>query len=267
MNLRVQDAAFAYDGGQNVFEGLAFDTGENDFLCILGPNGCGKTTLLKCVAGMFKLCQGDVLLDGVSISSLKRAEVATRLGYIPQEHAVSFPYSVLQIVLMGRTPYLDIFSSPADEDYAIAEEAIERVGISHLKHKRYTQISGGEKQMALIARVLAQQPKMLLLDEPTSHLDFRNQALVLGIISRLAEEGLAVIMTSHFPDHAFAYPSRVALMSDGRLIAEGAPDEVVTEENLRATYGINVNVFTVQEPTSGRQFRFCAADEPVILGR
>jgi iron complex transport system ATP-binding protein len=266
MNLCVQDAAFAYNDGKNVFEGLAFDTRENDFLCILGPNGCGKTTLLKCIAGMFQLCHGDVLLNGVSISSLKRAEVATLLGYIPQEQTVSFPYSVLQIVLMGRTPHLDVFSSPSDKDYVIAEEAIERVGISHLKHKRYTQISGGEKQMVLIARVLAQQPQILLLDEPTSHLDFRNQALVLGIIGRLAKEGFSVIMASHFPNHAFAYASRVALMSGGRLIAEGAPEEVITEKNLRVTYDINVNIFSVQEPTSGRLFRFCAADEPVVLG-
>jgi len=266
MNLCIRDAAFAYNGGKKVFEGLAFDTRDNDFLCILGPNGCGKTTLLKCVAGMFKLDRGDVLLDGISIRSLKRAEVAAQLGYIPQEQTVSFPYSVLQIVLMGRTPYLDAFSSPSAEDYKIAEEAIERVGISHLKHKRYTQISGGEKQMALIARVLAQQPQILLLDEPTSHLDFRNQTLVLGIIRQLADEGLAVIMTSHFPNHAFAYAGRVALMSEGRLIAQGPPEEVVTDESLRAIYGINVNIFTVQEPATGRQFRFCAADGSVALG-
>ena len=198
---------------------------------------------------------------------MKRSEIASRLGYVPQDHSSTFPFTALQVVLVGRAPYLNVFSSPSSEDVAIAEEALERVGITKLKDKRFTELSGGERQLVLIARVLAQQPKALLLDEPTSHLDFRNQTLILRLISSLVQEGLAVIMTTHFPNHAFVYSSRVAIMKDGKFLAVGRPEEIITEENLKKVYGIDVRIFSVSDPASGNDVRFCipAQEQEVLL--
>lgn len=270
MKLEVRDAAFSYDGRRAVFEGLNLAVEEGEVFCLLGPNGCGKTTLLKCLAGMERLRHGEVLIDGRSLGRMKRKEVATLIGYIPQEHLSVFPYTVLQIVVMGRAPYLNAFSSPSRQDLLLAEEALARVGITHLKDEPYTRISGGERQMVLIARVLAQKPKVLLLDEPTSHLDFRNQTLVLGMIRRLAAEGLAIIMASHFPNHVFALAGRVALMGRRGFIATGRPAEVLTEENLSLLYGMAVRVFSVPNPQGGAlHHRFClpALEDPFPLSR
>jgi iron complex transport system ATP-binding protein len=256
MKLDIREASFGYDS-KNIFEGLSFSVRDGDVFCILGPNGCGKTTLLRCLAGTLKLKQGEILLDGKSTLDIKRNEFATLLGYIPQEHLPSFPFTVLQMVLMGRAPYLNAFSSPSKKDVFIAEEAINKIGISYLKDKRYTEISGGEKQLALMARVLTQQPKILLIDEPTSHLDFKNQTLILRMITKLSQEGLSIIMSSHFPNHAFSFSSKVALMNNRTFIAVGNPEEVVTEENLEATYGIPVRIFSVIDTKSGDDIRFC----------
>jgi iron complex transport system ATP-binding protein len=259
MSVEVKNAAFAYREGKNIFTGINLQALENDILCILGPNGCGKTTLLKCMSGILKLNSGAILLNGLSLNSLKRHQIASIMGYIPQEHSSGFAYSVLDIVLMGRAPHLSIFSTPSEKDYFIAEEAIEMVGGSHLKDKKYTEISGGERQLILIARTLAQQPKMLLLDEPTSHLDFRNQTLILKLVKKLAKGGLGVIMTSHFPDHALAYSGQIALMHNGNFVAQGNPGEVVNEANLEKIYGIGVKIYTILDKETGEEVRFCRA--------
>lgn len=266
MKLEVKDATFAYNT-DNVFEGLDLSLGDNEFFCILGPNGCGKTTFLKCLSRMLELKEGEVLLDSRSIYTMKRNEIASRIGYVPQDHSSTFPFTVLQVVLVGRAPYLDVFSSPSSEDVAIAEDALDRVGITKLKDKRFTELSGGERQLVLIARVLAQQPKALLLDEPTSHLDFRNQTLILRLISSLAREGLTVVMTTHFPNHAFAYSSRVAMMKDGKFLAVGRPEEIITEKHLKEAYGIDVRIFSVVDSASGNDVRFCipAQEQELLL--
>jgi iron complex transport system ATP-binding protein len=236
---------------------LNFSTGPSGVICLLGPNGCGKTTLLKCIAGLLKLQSGEILVHGKNLASLKRSAIASTIGYIPQDHAYSFAYSVFDMVLMGRAPHLGTFASPSKEDYAIAADCLDRIGIAHLRDKRFTEISGGEKQMVLIARVLAQRPHIMLLDEPTSHLDFRNQTLILRMISKLADEGLSVIMTSHVPNHAITYASHVSLMHHGRLAVTGKPDDVITEKNLREIYNVEVRVFEVSDPVTGDRLKFC----------
>jgi iron complex transport system ATP-binding protein len=259
MSLEIKNASFSYRPGRDIFSNVDLKSADNDVLCILGPNGCGKTTLLKCISGILRLKEGDILLDGQSLLAMKRHEIAARMGYIPQEHATGFAYRVIDVVLMGRTPHLSIFSSPSAKDYRIAEEAIEMVGVSHLTENKYTEISGGERQLVLIARTLAQQPKMLLLDEPTSHLDFRNQAMILKLVVKLARSGLSVIMTSHFPDHALAYSGQIALMHRGNFLAQGHPGEVVNEKTLEKIYGIGVKIFSLRDPATGEEIRFCRA--------
>ena len=190
----------------------------------------------------------------------KRARI---MGFVFQEHNVLFPYSVQDVVNMGRAPYLGIFAAPSKTDERIAGEALDLVGIGHLSERRYTEISGGERQLALIARALTQEPSILLLDEPTSHLDFGNQVLILNTIGRLARERrLTVVMATHFPNHALLTSNRVALMKDGGFMTVAHPERAITEETLRTLYGVDVRVMSFDNG-AGRQTR---AVIPVLAG-
>ncbi len=254
--IRLRSGAFGY-GRTQMFEGLNLEIAEGELLCILGPNGCGKTTLLNCLHGSLHLKKGNVSLNSMDIRSMSPTAIAKRMGFVFQEHSAPFPYSVLEVVRMGRAPHLKIFASPSKSDTAIAERMLETVGILHLRDKRYTEISGGERQLALIARTLAQEPEVILLDEPTSHLDFRNQAIVLMIVNRLAQQGMTVIMTTHFPNHVLSLSSTVALMNGGEFVATGKAAAVMTEENLSRTYGIGVRIFSVKGRNQPDQIKFC----------
>lgn len=251
--LRVEDAEFYYDETQeNGFTELGFSINRSEVMCILGPNGCGKTTLLKCLIGLLRLGKGHVWLEEREISRLGRRDIARMVGYVPQLHQPAFPFTVLDVVLVGRAPHLNFMESPGKEDKEIADMAIDALGITELRDRPYTQLSGGEMQLVIFARVLAQQPKLLLLDEPTAHLDFGNQVRVLSTIGDLASSGLPVVMTSHFPDHAFLTSSKVAIMKDNRFLGVGTPDEVITEETMERIYGIKVKILDVEAPLNRR---------------
>jgi iron complex transport system ATP-binding protein len=251
--LRVEDAEFYYNNAHKEgFKDVSFSLNRGEVMCILGPNGCGKTTLLKCLIGLLKLNKGRVWLDDQEIDKLGRRGVAKLVGYIPQLHQPIFPFSVFDAVLVGRSPHLNYLESPGRKDEEIAEMAIDAMGIAGLKDRPYTQLSGGEMQLVIFARVLAQQPSLLLLDEPTSHLDFGNQVRVLHIVERLASTGLPVIMTSHFPDHAFLSSSKVAIMKDHKFLAVGSPDDVITEDSMERIYGIKVKIIDVEAPIHRR---------------
>jgi iron complex transport system ATP-binding protein len=259
MKLQVTEAGYHYDAAKTSgFTNINFVLEDGEVMSILGPNGCGKTTLLKCLNSLVKLHQGSVAIDGQNISHLPRSEVARSIGYVPQLHQPAFPFTVLDAVLVGRAPHLGLLESPGQEDIRIAEEALEAMGISQLKDKPYTQISGGERQLVMFARVLAQKPSLLLLDEPTSHLDFGNQIRVLRIVQKLASTGLPIIMTSHFPDHAFLVSSKVALMQKGRFIDIGTPEKVITDSSLEKVYNIKVKVIDVD---SGINRKICVPVE------
>jgi len=242
MILDVQQAGFRYDFRRMIFSEISFSLAEEEVLCILGPNGIGKSTLIRCLANLNPLCAGSIRLHDRDIRSLNHRDVAKIVGYVPQAHEIVFPFPVREFVLMGRAPHLELFSSPGKDDYAKADEAIDLVGIRKIADKPVNEISGGEYQLAMIARALAQEPEVLLLDEPTSHLDFGNQIRVLEIIDRLARDGLSVIMSSHFPDHAFLTSNNVAIMQHGSFMAYGLAEDVVTEENLKQTYGVDVSI-------------------------
>jgi iron complex transport system ATP-binding protein len=246
--IEVKNAEFGYFGGSNVFEGARCLVKEGEILSILGPNGSGKTTLLKCMNGLFKLRKGQVYIEGKRLSSLKREQVGKKVGYVPQAHVSTFPYTVLEMVLMGRAPHLGVFSSPSAKDVEIAKEAIEMLGISHLMDRPYSQTSGGEAQLVIIARALAAEPKALLLDEPTSHLDVRNQMVILNFLEELArEKGIAAIMTTHFPDHALSISDKVLLMNGEKTSMVGNVEDVITEYNLKKVYGIDTRIISVKD--------------------
>lgn len=245
--LRIDNASFSYNRGEKIFEGINLEVNKSDVLCILGPNGTGKSTLIKCINGLLNLDSGDIFLNSTNISEMARTDLAKMVGYIPQSHSSTFAFSVFDVILMGRAPHLNVTSVPGKKDFKIADKAMKSLGISHLKDKSYTEISGGEKQMVLLARVLTQEPELLLLDEPTSHLDFGNQIRTLDVINRLSENGLSVVMTSHYPDHAFLSSNKVAIMKDGGIMDIGKPESVVTEENMKKAYDIDVKVIDVDE--------------------
>jgi len=258
MRLEAEALAFGYPGvvvGSGV--SLALEPGE--VLCLLGPNGGGKTTLFKTLLGLIPAKGGQVRLGGALLQSLARREVARRMAYVPQAHAPPFPYSVGEVVLMGRTARLGAFESPGAADRAAARAALALLGIEALAGRDYTRISGGQRQLALIARAIAQEAPLLVLDEPTASLDFGNQALVLGEIRALAARGLGVVLSTHDPDHAFAVGDRVALLHGGDLVALGAPDTVLTPKRLQEVYGVPV---AVERLASGQTV--CA---PLLGGR
>lgn len=243
--LEIKNAAFAYEDTENIFEGVNLTVEKGDVVCILGPNGCGKTTLIKCINKLHKLKEGAVYINGKDIQDINQREIAKNVGYIPQGHIPTFAFSVLDVVLMGRSPHLDFFETVGEEDYKISEDALKKFGLYGMRDKPYTSLSGGEQQLVFFARVIAQEPHMLILDEPTSHLDFGNQLKTLDIISKLASDGLSVVMTSHYPDHAFVSSNKVAIMKDHGFMAIGRPEEVITESNMEKAYGIHVEIVDV----------------------
>lgn len=224
-----------------VLKGISLRARQGQLTTILGPNGSGKSTLFKCIAGLWHPEQGEIAFGEASILGYNHEQRAKLIAVVPQEHEPPFPYSVFDAVLMGRAAHVGMFSSPSKKDRQAAERAIEAVGITNLRDKTYTKISGGERQMVLIARALAQEAPAMLFDEPTSHLDFRNQVLVLRKIREIvAERQVTAVLTIHDPNAAMLFSDSVVLIDGGRVIAQGLPHEVITEESLHAVYGIEV---------------------------
>jgi iron complex transport system ATP-binding protein len=229
-----------------VLKGVNFHADSGMLTAVLGPNGSGKTTLFKCIAGLWEPGKGDVAFQGRSLRGKSCSAIARIIAVVPQEHEPPFPYSVLDAVTMGRAAHLGMFSTPSRRDYLKAEEAIERVGIGHLKDRPYTRISGGERQLVLVARALTQESPVMLLDEPTSHLDFRNQVLVLRKIKEIVRErSVAALMTIHDPNLAMLFSDHVVILNNGSVVAQGLPHEVITERNLSSVYGIDVHVIPI----------------------
>ena len=241
--LEVEGIRYSYrPRSWEVLQGVSFTLDDGEILCLLGSNGTGKTTLLRCMLGFEKPKAGSITVDGIDMGRLSVKQRAHHMAYVPQYSSLAFPYTAREVVLMGRVSHLQGASGHSDADMQATDEALERLQVTRLANKRYQEMSGGEKQMVLVARALAQQAKTLVMDEPTANLDYHNQVKILAAIKHLAGEGLRILMTSHYPDHAFLACSTVALMNGGRIQKLGKPDDVVTSESLTELYDTPVCV-------------------------
>ncbi|WP_302777689.1 ABC transporter ATP-binding protein [Anaerotruncus colihominis] len=240
--IRFEHIGFSYPHGKTVLRDVSFGLDKGECVCLLGPNGTGKTTLLKCLLAHLHPQNGCVTLDGRALRQIPARERARHIAYVAQATQLAFPYSVEEVILMGRVAHMRLGAVPSCGDRHLAQEVMERLGISDMADKNFQALSGGERQMVLFGRALAQQAEYLILDEPTAALDYSNQVRVLQIIRHLAREGYGILMTTHFPDHAFLACSRAVLLRDGCVLEDGPPARAVTSENLTRLYHVPVCV-------------------------
>lgn len=242
--LEVRSLAFGFPG-RVVGRDVSFSLAAGEVMCVLGPNGGGKTTLFRTLLGLLERHSGSISIQAEPLESLSRGQIARAVGYVPQGHAGYFAYTVREMVLMGRTAHLAPFAAPGGTDRSVAERVLNALGIAQLAEKPVTEISAGERQLALVARALAQEPRLLVMDEPTASLDFGNQVRVLQTISELAASGIAILFSTHDPDHAFLSAHRALLLGQGRALEIGPPREVIRADTLERLYGVSIEVLPV----------------------
>lgn len=257
MFLEVKDLVCGYHPGKPVIGPVSFSVEKGEIVCLIGPNGIGKTTLFKTVLGLLTPQGGTITLNGRNTRDYTVKEFSREVAYVPQGHIPPFPYTVRDVVVMGCNPNMHELSSPGAKDFKLAGEMLERMGIAHLADRDYTEISGGERQMVMIARALAQNTDLLVMDEPTSHLDYGNETLVLGQVKRLASMGYTIIMITHVPGHAFLCADKVVAVGRNGFFALGKPEEVLTEENLHTLYGVDIQISDMTLRRDQRQVKVC----------
>ena len=246
MSIEVRHLSFSY-GSRQVLKDVTFSVDRGRLLSVLGPNGVGKSTLFRCILGLLRGYQGEITVDGASVSSLGARELARKVAYIPQPTCPASQYSVFDMVLMGTTAQIRGFSSPGPKQEAAAREALERLDIGHLAQRSYTRLSGGERQLVLIARALAQQSTVLLMDEPTANLDYGNQIRVLTKVRALADAGYTVIQSTHNPEQSYLFSHQILAMKDGQVLSHGTPDQVMNGDLIKALYGIDAEVVPLRD--------------------
>ena len=239
MSIEVTNLSFAY-GNREVLRDLNFSIPDGCLVNVLGPNGVGKSTLFRCILGLNPHYSGSILVNGKDLRALSVRQRAREISYIPQSHASVYDYEVIDVVLMATGSELKLLGTPGPEQLQRAHAALERIGIEHLAHRTYTQISGGEQQLVLIARALAQNARTIIMDEPTSALDYGNTVRVLSCVRQLAREGLSIVQSTHNPDHAFLYSDATMVLAEGRLAAFGNPHEVITSKLISELYDLEV---------------------------
>ncbi|MEM3012003.1 MAG: ABC transporter ATP-binding protein [Candidatus Hadarchaeales archaeon] len=236
MKILVRGVSFRY-GDLQALRGVTLEAREGEVTCLVGPNGSGKTTLLRCLDGILRPQKGTIFLDGREIGEFTQRELSRKVSYLPQDHSHVFPLTVFDTVLLGRRPHLGW--RVGERDLKVVSEVLERMGMEELALRYFDELSGGEKQKVLLARSLAQEPEILLLDEPTSNLDLRHQLVLLGLLREtVGRRGITAVMALHDLNLASRFSDRVVLLHRGRVFAEGRPKEVLTPGNLERVYGV-----------------------------
>ncbi|MBR3880041.1 MAG: ABC transporter ATP-binding protein [Mailhella sp.] len=234
--LEIRDLHFSY-GSRKILDAFSLRIRQGEVCGLLGPNGCGKSTLFRCCMGLLHPREGQIFASGKNIAHISPSELARHIAYVPQEHHQPFPFTVREMVLMGRTPRMAGWFRLNRQDRSIAQEAMERIGIADLSDQPCNQLSGGQRQLVLIARALAQQTPVMLLDEPTSSLDFSNQLAVWRILRDIAKQGVSVLVCCHDPNHLLWFCDNASIMAGGKIFAEGPPRDVITPQTLQHIYG------------------------------
>ena len=237
MLLTIENVFGGYGNG-DVLKGISCNADYGDVLCLLGPNGCGKTTLFRMMLGTLPVTDGKIAIDGKNIHDFTTKALANMIAYIPQYHSPVFAYTVLDVVIMGRASHFSAFETPKEPDREAAFSALEKVNALHLANKKYTSLSGGQRQLVLIARAICQSAKIFIMDEPAANLD---------VISGLARQGYCIIMSTHSPEHPFSVGTKVLLMKTGKVVGFGTPKEVITSETLQSVYDIEMDVITAHD--------------------
>lgn len=240
--INLKQVSFSY-GDTPVLHHIDLLVQEGEMVALLGPNGSGKTTLIKLLSGVLRPTAGDIHLDGSVLSRMKRRQVAQRVAVVPQQFSMPFAFTVREVVLLGRTPFLSLFSDEGEQDHRVVQQVIERIGIAALKERFFNELSGGERQKAILAMALAQEPKILLLDEPTAHLDINHQVEILDLVKSLnREQGVTVIGAMHDLNLAALYFDRLLLLKEGRIFADGTPEKLLTVETIEEVFAASVHV-------------------------
>lgn len=240
--LSVERLAFAFPHGECSLNDIGFTLSRGDVTCILGPNGAGKTTLIRCLLGGLTPSSGSITVDGVPAGDLGPRQFAAKVAHVPQSTHSVFGHLVRDIVLMGRTAHLPMMRAPGPRDRDIAEAALDQLGIAHLADRQFATVSGGERQLCLLARALAQEAPVIIMDEPAASLDLGNQIRILGIVASLARKSYAILMTTHHPDHALLVGTQVLGLRDGRLFGAGPPWSLLSSTFLSELYGAPIRI-------------------------
>jgi iron complex transport system ATP-binding protein len=240
--VEVRDLHFSYRD-HSVLKGVDFALYPGDVVSLLGANGCGKSTLIRLILKLLH-GKGDIWINGVAIQKYTHKDIAKEIAYIPQYHSVPFNYTVMEMVLMGRITKLGFFASPSAADKEAAFAALQKIGMEHLEKRPFGQLSGGQKQMVLLARAIAQEVGTFIMDEPVTGLDYGNQIRLLGLIDKLSAQGYTFLKTTHYPDHALLVSNRVVVMNEGKVILDGNAEEVVTSRTIKELYDIDADIIT-----------------------
>ena len=246
MLLEIENVFGGYGNG-DILKGVSCSADYGDVLCLLGPNGCGKTTLFRMILRALPAAKGNIMLAGKNINKYSTKELANMIAYIPQYHSPVFAYTVLDVVIMGRASHFSDFETPKEPDREAAFAALEKVNALHLANKKYTSLSGGQRQLVLIARAICQSAKIFIMDEPAANLDYANHQLLMEVIAGLAQQGYCIIMSTHSPEHPFSVGNKVLLMKSGEVYGFGSPKETITSEALQFVYDIEMDVITTHD--------------------
>jgi len=244
-----QNISFSYSK-KEILNNIDFKLYKGDILSLVGKNGCGKTTLLKILLGIYK-GKGSIKICQKDISEYKNKELAKLISYVPQTHQIPFDYSVFDVVMMGRLAHINLFSNYSQKDKSIALKNLKKVGILHLKNSIYSKISGGERQLAFIARALTQESKIIFMDEPVTGLDYGNQLKLLKFLKSLANEGYTFVKTTHYPDHALYASNKVMMLKDGEVLDYGSVEKKLSAKNIKKLYNVDVDIISRED------YRFC----------
>ncbi len=244
----IKNLSFSYPSFERkVLDDVNLEISEGDVVSVLGRNGAGKSTLLNCILGLIKPQNGEIFLCGKSLWAMTERDIASVVGYVPQSHTPAFGHTVFDFVQMGCASRIGPFSRPGKKEHDDTSEALMEMGIEQLADHPYTELSGGERQQAIIARAIVTHPHIILFDEPTAHLDFGNQLRVLRIIRKLADKGFAIVITTHNPDHAMLLGGSAAILDEQGRLRSGKTEDIITEDALKRVYGIDLKLQYIEK--------------------